>query len=87
MFFAQDHTRSSLTAAHLVQAPLDSAGHQEGSGCRGHPALHPARQVVHQREEDGRVCGVGRHERPRAGPKPRIRTHSGEVDDLQRAER
>ena len=58
---SQDHSRSSVSEANLVQAPADSACYQEGQGRCSHSAFYPARQVVHQREEDGRVCGVCNH--------------------------
>ena len=53
-----DDPGPGLTEAHLVQAAPHRVGHQEGEGRGRHPALHPAGEVVHQREEDGGVRRV-----------------------------
>ena len=55
-----DDPGPGLTEAHLVQAAPHGVGHQEGEGCGRHPPLHPAGEVVHQREEDGGVRRVSR---------------------------
>ena len=56
----QDDPGPGLPAAHVVQTSTHRPSHQEGARCRGHISLYPARSVVHQREEDGRLCGVCR---------------------------